>query len=123
MYEVAFEEMKVAGVEEANYALQKGEVDELGRPCIIVVADGVWSKSSYRTNYNALSSVATIIGYHTIKVLFMGLRNKYCVICEIELKSGKPIRSHTCYKKLVHLHPWSQILLWKDLKKVSQCII
>lgn len=34
MYEVAFEEMKTAGVEEAKNALEKGEVDELGRPCI-----------------------------------------------------------------------------------------
>lgn len=63
MYEVALEEMKAAGVEEANYALEKGEGDELGRPCITVVADGSWSKRSYRTNYNALSGVATIIGY------------------------------------------------------------
>jgi len=60
MYDVAFEEMKAAGVEEAKNALEKGEVDELGRPCITVVADGTWSKRSYKTNYNALSGVATI---------------------------------------------------------------
>jgi len=98
MYEVAFEEMKAAGVEEAKNALEKDEVDELGRPCITVVADGAWSKRSYKTNYNALSGVATIICYYTKKVLFMGVRNKYCVIYEITLKSGKPMRSHTCYK-------------------------
>lgn len=90
--------LQEAGVEEAKNALEKGEVDELGRPCITVVADGAWSKRSYKANYNALSGVVTIIGYHTKKVLFMGVSNKYCAICEIALKSGKLIRSYTCYK-------------------------
>lgn len=98
MYEVAFDEMNAAGIEEAKYARDNGEVDELGRPCITVVADGAWSKRSYKTNYNALSGVATIIGYRTKKVLFMGVRNKYCTICEIAKRSNKTVRSHICYK-------------------------
>lgn len=66
MYEEAFEDMKAAGIEEAKYALEKGEVDDLGRPCITVVIDGAWPKRSYKSNYNALLGVATIIGYRII---------------------------------------------------------
>jgi len=31
---------------------------------------------------NDNNSQATIIGYRTKKVLFIGIRNKYCVICQ-----------------------------------------
>lgn len=56
----AWEAMKEAGKEEAKLALESGEVDENGIPCITVVADGAWSKRSNRTYYNAASGVVCI---------------------------------------------------------------
>jgi hypothetical protein len=47
-----------------------------------VIVDGAWSKRSYKTNYNALSGVASIIGARSKKVLYIGIKNKYCRICE-----------------------------------------
>jgi hypothetical protein len=43
----ATEKLLEACKREAEYAIQKGEVDEFGIACIDVVADGCWSK---RTN-------------------------------------------------------------------------
>lgn len=57
--DLAWKEMLIAGQEEAKLAIEKGEVDHLGRPKIAVVADGAWSKRSYKTKYNALSGVVS----------------------------------------------------------------
>ncbi|CAH1109256.1 unnamed protein product [Psylliodes chrysocephalus] len=78
---VFLEELRKAGEEEAAIAQEKGDVDSTGTPYITVIADGAWSKRSYKTNYNALSGVAVIIGEATKKVLFMGVKNKFCTIC------------------------------------------
>jgi len=58
---VALEGMLLAGKEEGGLAIERGDVDQYGRPKIAVVVDGAWSKRSYRTNYNALSGVVSII--------------------------------------------------------------
>ncbi|KAL4143390.1 hypothetical protein QTP88_005726 [Uroleucon formosanum] len=55
--DIAWKEMLLAGKEEVKLAINNGEVDCLGRPKIAVIADGAWSKRSYRTKYNALSEV------------------------------------------------------------------
>jgi len=86
----AWFEMKKAGQEEKKIAIVSGNIDTDGIPMITVVADGQcylhtwtkWSKRSYRTKYDALSGVASIIGYKTKKVLFVGIRNRYCAVCE-----------------------------------------
>lgn len=57
--DIAWKEMLLAGKEEAKLAIENGEVDYLGRPKIAVIADGAWSKRSYRTKYNALSGVVS----------------------------------------------------------------
>lgn len=57
--DLAWKEMLIAGQEEAKLAIEKGEVDHLGRPKIAVVVDGAWSKRSYKTKYNALSGVVS----------------------------------------------------------------
>jgi hypothetical protein len=57
--------MKLAGIEEAKLAVQNGDVDDQGRALVTVVADGAWSKRSYKSNYNASSGVASIVGYKT----------------------------------------------------------
>ncbi|KAG8222472.1 hypothetical protein J437_LFUL002207, partial [Ladona fulva] len=79
--ELASEKTKEAGKEEVRLAVEAGDVDMDGIPFITVVADGAWAKRCYRTNYSSLSGVVCIIGYRTRKVLFIGVRNKYCSVC------------------------------------------
>lgn len=55
--ESAWKSMEEAAIEEANYAIAEGEVDEDGIPCITVVTDGAWGKRSYNVNYDASSGV------------------------------------------------------------------
>jgi len=60
-HKIALEGMLSAGEEERRLAVERGDVDQQGRPKIAVIADGAWSKRSYRTNYNALSGVVSVI--------------------------------------------------------------
>jgi len=41
-------------------ALECGDIDVDGTPVITVVANGQWSKRSYRTKYDALSGAVSI---------------------------------------------------------------
>lgn len=91
--DVAWEKMKEAGAEEAKLSRNAGDVDDDGIPITTVVVDGAWSKRSYKSNYNALSGVGCIIGAKSQKVLFAGVRNKYCAIC-----SKGSSTAHTCFK-------------------------
>lgn len=93
----ALRQMEDAVKEEAALALERGDVDENGTPLLTVVADGCWSKRSYRCQYNALSGVAAIVGYYTKKVLHMGVRNKFCFVCA--RSSDENIKlDHECFK-------------------------
>lgn len=60
IHDVAWEQIKSAAKEEADIAIEKGEIDKDGIPMITVVCDGSWAKRSYRTNYNSLSGVVRI---------------------------------------------------------------
>lgn len=51
--------MSSAVKEEIELAINNGEVNENGIHLISVIADGAWSKRSYRSNYNALSGVVS----------------------------------------------------------------
>ncbi|XP_022163081.1 uncharacterized protein LOC111028658 isoform X2 [Myzus persicae] len=82
IHDVAEAQMKIAGEEERRLAIEAGSVDIDGIPMCTVVADEQWSKRSYKTKYDALSGVATIIGYRSRKILFVGIRNRFCVICQ-----------------------------------------
>lgn len=53
--ETAIDEMIKAGNEERQIAINSGNVDENGTPLCTVVADGQWSKRSYKTKYNSFS--------------------------------------------------------------------
>ncbi|KAK5645076.1 hypothetical protein RI129_006376 [Pyrocoelia pectoralis] len=86
-------EAAIAGKEEAQLAIECGDVSATGIPIISVIVDGAWSKRSYRTNYNALSGVACIIGAKTKKILYVGIKNKYCFVCQ--RGSNK---HHRCFK-------------------------
>lgn len=57
----AWSEMEKAGQKEKRLAIESGCIGSDGIPMITVVADGQWSKRSYRTKYDALSGVVSII--------------------------------------------------------------
>lgn len=59
MNTIALNEMQLAGKEEKRLAVENRDIDSQGRPTIAVIADGAWSKHSYKTNYNALSGVVS----------------------------------------------------------------
>lgn len=95
----AVKEMEIAAKREAELAVERGDVDEDGVPIITVYADGQWAKRSYKnSNYSALSGVAAIVGFHTRKILFISVRNKYCTMCARADSKGEEVKSHQCYK-------------------------
>ena len=91
------EEMKKAGEEERQMAIQKDDMFE-GVPAITVTVDAGWSKRSHKHSYNAMSGVAVIIGNATKKLLFLTVRNKYCSVCAVAENKGVPPKQHKCYK-------------------------
>ncbi len=82
-----------AGVEEKRLAEERGDYHQ-DVPYITVIVDGGWSKRSHKHSYNAKSGVAIIIGSVTKKLLYIGVRNKYCSACA----QGIPVDNHSCYK-------------------------
>ena len=85
--------MAKAGREEKQLAISRGEYYN-GVPAITVIVDGGWSKRSHKHTYNANSGVGIIIGKETSKLLFIGVRNKFCTAC----KKGIPKEQHACYR-------------------------
>lgn len=61
-----------------------------------VKADGVYSHRSYGTNYKALSGAAAIVGKYTNKVLWYGVRNKYCPTCARHKPENGEVKDHAC---------------------------
>ena len=93
-------EMEDAGKEEKALAIERGDVHaESNLPFIPVVADGSWMKRSYRGgDYNSLSGVGAIVGYYTKKVLFISVKNKFCMTCQIASTRKEEPREHRCFK-------------------------
>ncbi|KAK4880779.1 hypothetical protein RN001_008925 [Aquatica leii] len=92
------EEFAEAGKEEAKIASENGNIDDDGIPYITVYLDGGWSKRSCGHNYDAASGSAVIIGKATKKVLFMGVRNKFCYVCAAAHHKKKSAGDHRCYR-------------------------
>ena len=86
--------MKLAGEEEKAIAINKKKYDQ-GIPAITVIVDGGWSKRTHKHSYNAKSGVGIIIGKETGKILFMGVRNKYCAVCSNGTDNNP--RNHHCF--------------------------
>lgn len=64
IHNLAWEEIRKANEEEKKLAITAGDVDaDDGIPFCTVVADGQWSKRSYKTKYDALSGVVRIFFY------------------------------------------------------------
>ena len=87
------EAMIEAGKEEKRLAEERGDYHN-GVPAITVIVDGGWSKRSHKHTYSAKSGVGIIIGKCTSKLLYIGVRNKYCTACT----QGIPKDKHDCYK-------------------------
>ena len=63
-----------------------------------MVVDAGWSKRSHKHTYNANSGVGVIFGNATRRLLFIGVRNKYCSVCSIDVRKGEEVRHHHCFK-------------------------
>lgn len=61
IHNLAWEEIRKAGEEERQLAMEAGDIDVDGIPFCSVVADGQWSKRSYKTKYDSLSGVVSYI--------------------------------------------------------------
>ena len=94
--QLSTQSMKDANEEEARLAKEAGDIDENGIPFITVVVDGSWLKRSYGTNYNSLSGLGAIIGQKTGKVLYVGVKNKYCTTCYRAEKLDLIPKKHLC---------------------------
>ncbi|KAK3922399.1 hypothetical protein KUF71_011868 [Frankliniella fusca] len=97
----AMDAMILAGQKELELAVDEGDKCADGVPYITVVVDGQWSKRSFGNKYDATSGSATIIGYRTGKVLFTGVKNKRCSVCEYAQRKNIPeeeVRDHACAK-------------------------
>ena len=91
-WRVILEEVMIeAGKEEKRLAEMRHDYHN-GIPAITVIVDGGWSKRSHKHSYNAKSGVAVIFGHETGKLLYIGVRNKYCTACT------QGIENHVCYK-------------------------
>lgn len=82
-----------AGMVEKRLAEERGDYHD-GIPAITVIVDGGWSKRSHRHSYNAKSGVGIVIGKATGKLLYVGVRNKYCTACT----QGVSKEKHECFK-------------------------
>ena len=95
--QLLLELMVKTGREEKQIAEQNKNYYE-GVPAIKVVIDGGWRKRSHKHFYNANFGVNVIFGAATKKLLFIGIRNKYCAICFIAQKHSLPPPQHMCFK-------------------------
>ena len=97
------ESMKEAGEEEKKLAIERGSYHE-GIPAITIIVDAGWSKCSHKHSYNAKSGVGIIVGMETKKLLYVGVRNKYCSVCARGASVGI---EHECHKNWHH-HQWKR---------------
>ena len=109
--------MMEAGQREREIAIQKGNFHE-GVPTITVIVDGGWSKRVHKHSYNAKSGVAIIIGEETGNILFIGVRNKFCQSCAMNIPQDK----HVCFKNwCASSSEMKPIYFWKVLWRLKEC--
>ncbi|XP_063389246.1 uncharacterized protein LOC134675025 [Cydia fagiglandana] len=96
--EELYKSMTQAAEEERELAIKEGRVNSEGIAIIDVIADGCYSKRSYRKNYSALSGAAAIIGKRTNKILYVAIKNKYCSICSVAQSRNIDAKEHNCFK-------------------------
>ncbi|KAL4718047.1 hypothetical protein ACJJTC_012087 [Scirpophaga incertulas] len=89
--------MAAAAKKEKEIAIAEGRIKN-GYPVIDVYVDGSWCARSYGSNYKASSGTAAIIGRRTGQVLYLGVKNKYCIFCARAEKNNTVPKQHTCFK-------------------------
>lgn len=94
---VAVESMEVAAMREKEAAISEGRTKN-GVPLIDVFVDGCWSARSYGTNFKASSGAAAIIGKKFGQLLYVGVKNKYCLVCARAEKRELVPKVHKCFK-------------------------
>jgi len=94
---VVSKQLLYAGKEERQLATLNGCYHN-GVPVITVVVDEGWSKRSLKHSYNAKCGVGVLFGAATKKLLFIGVRNKYCSVCAVSEHQGSLPQSHQCFK-------------------------
>ena len=82
---------------ERDAAIAEGNFGKVMIAIVDVYADDVWSSRSYGNNYKALFGAVAIIGRKFGEVLYIGIKNKYCLVCaRAEKKQNSP--KHVCFK-------------------------
>lgn len=93
----AAKSMEAAANREKQAAIAEGHMKD-GYALVDVYVDGAWCSRSYGNNFRANSGTAAIIGKRFGEVLYMAVKNKYCVICARAEKKEHDPREHKCYK-------------------------
>ena len=86
-----------AGYKEKQIAIENYEYHQ-GIPAITVIVDGGWSKRSHEHSFNANSGVGVIFGATTKKLIYMGVKNKYCAVCSIAQRRETKPSCHMYFK-------------------------
>ena len=92
--------MTRAGEEEKRLAVEAGDILPDGTPWITVIVDGSWGTRSHGHKYTSHGGMAAVIGLRTKKLLFYGVRNKFCIVCA-RTGSGEETPAHKCYRNWV----------------------
>lgn len=87
--------------EEIRLATENNQVDSAGNALIEGEIDGSWGTRSYGNKFSSLSGCAAIIGRRTNKIIYSGVKNKYCHICKIAESKDTTPKIHTCKKNYV----------------------
>lgn len=82
--------------EEIKLAKELNEIDSAGNALIAVEFDGSWEKRAYSNNFSSLAGCAAIIGLRTKKILYSGVKTKYCHVCKIAESKKTTPRIHDC---------------------------
>ena len=73
-----------------------------------MICDGGWSKRSHKHTYNASGGVGVIFGVTTQKLLYIGVRNKQCIVCKRAHNDNKEPKKHNCFSN------------WKDSSQAME---
>jgi hypothetical protein len=93
-------DLEANGRQERSMALEAGNtvsIKGITVACTGVYVDGGWSTRSYGHSFKSKGGVAVIIGQYTKKILFLGIRNKFCYFCKRHEKDSRT-PSHRCFQ-------------------------
>ena len=104
------EEMIAAREEEKDLAFEQNRMYQ-DLPACSAVCDGGWSKRTHKHSYNALGGAGIIVGLKTKKILHLGVRNKYCIICTTANTRQQDPPPHQCFQN------------WNDSSQAMESVI